>query len=163
MTEPGGGTDALHNLNTKATLVDGQYVINGQKTFITNAEQSEFILTATRTEPVGAKITDGITLFLVPTASAGLSFVPQKKLGVRCVAANDVFFGEVTVPPAAVLGEVGKGWRTLAATLNTERITVAAEALGVAEAALDAAVAYANEREAFGRPIGSYQALQHKL
>src|SRR5262249_23108042 len=92
-----------------------------------------------------------------------ITLVPQGKLGVRCLSANDVFFDDVKVPPSAVLGEVGKGWKTLATTLNTERITVAAECLGGAQAALDTAVRYAKEREAFGRPIGTYQALQHKL
>jgi acyl-CoA dehydrogenase len=162
ITEPDGGTDILSTLRTTAKEHDGYFAVNGQKIFTSNADVSQYILLVARTTP-GARRTDGISMFLVPTDLPGIEIRKLPKLGGRCLSTCEVFFDNVEVPAENLIGEQDRAWRQLTKTLNHERITVAANALGNAQAAYDDALAYAKERMAFGKAIGAFQAIQHKL
>ncbi len=163
MTEPAGGTDILSVMSTRAVPVSGGWQVTGHKTYITNADQADYLLTVVRTGSTDGRKSDGLTLFLVPTRARGLTIRRMRKLGGRAISACDVYFDDVHVPDDDVLGQPGRAWRWLVGTLNTERITVAAECLGMASAAIADAKSYALQREAFGRPIGAFQAVQHKI
>jgi acyl-CoA dehydrogenase len=164
ITEPGGGTDILSSLKTRAVETgDGGYRINGQKLYTSNADQSDFILTVTRTTPISGRPSDGLTIFIVPTDAKGLEIRKLAKLGGKCLSTCEVFFDDVVVPASAMVGERDVAWGNLTKTLNHERITVAANAIGNAVAALDDGLQFAKERVAFGKPIGGFQAIAHKL
>lgn len=163
ITEPGGGTDILATLKTRAVETDGVFRINGQKVYTSNADQSSNILTVVRTAPPEPKKTHGLSLLIVPTDAPGLEIRKMDKLGGRCLSTCEVFFDNVEVPVENLVGERDRAWSQLTKTLNHERITVAANAIGNAQAALDDAMDFAKERVAFGRPISAYQAIQHKL
>jgi len=154
LTEPGTGSDA-GSLSTRATRDGGDWVINGSKMFITNGTWAKVALTFARTSE------RGITAFLVPTDSPGFTAREIKgKLGLRGQATAELTFDTVRVPDSARLGEVGRGLGIALGTLSRGRISVAAGAVGVAQAALDAATRYATEREQFGKPIASFQLVQ---
>jgi acyl-CoA dehydrogenase len=163
ITEPGGGTDILNSLKTRAVQTDDGFRINGQKVYTSNADQSSNILTVVRTAPPEPRRTDGLSVLIVPTDAPGLEIRKMEKLGGRSLSTCEVFFDDVEVPAENLMGERDKAWRQLTKTLNHERITVAANAIGNAQAALDDATRFAQERVAFGRPIGGFQAIQHKL
>ena len=163
LTEPGGGTDILGALQTRARREGDEYVLSGQKVFCTGAHVAHSVIVVARTNPNPPKKAEGLTLFLVDLPAEGMEIRPMKHLGVRAVAANQIFLNDVRVPASQVLGEVDRGWYHIIQTLNNERIEIAALCLGIAQAALDDAVAYAKERHAFGRPIGQFQAIQHQL
>ena len=138
-------------------------VINGQKTFISGADVSDYYITVVRTDRAPKKKAEGVSVLIVDAHSPGIEVRPLKKLGIKSVHACEVFFDNVLVPKENLLGQKEKGWYQLVNTLNNERIGVAAMALGVAEAAFEDSVRYAKEREAFGKPIGQFQAIQHYL
>jgi alkylation response protein AidB-like acyl-CoA dehydrogenase len=158
LTEPGGGTDA-YALRTSARLEGSEWVLDGTKAFITNAGTllTSVCIVAARTE-------EGIGAFLVPTDTPGFSVgAPYRKLGWRASDTREVVLQGCRVPAESVLGEVGRGYAELLKVLDDGRIAVAALAVGLARGCLEESVRYAGEREAFGRPIGAFQALQFKL
>ena len=163
VTEPGGGTDLLGALRTTADRCDGGWRISGRKIWCTAAEQSDYLLLLARSERNPERKSLGTTIFLVPQPSEGLELTNIPKIGMRAVPSYEVFLDNVFVPDDLVLGESGRGWHQLLSTLNNERILVAALCCGVLEGVLEDAVAHLNEREAFGRRLGEFQALQHNV
>lgn len=160
-TEPGGGTDLLGAMQTKAEKVDGGWVINGHKTWSGMANIADYLLLLARTDANVEKRHQGVTLFIVPTAQGGVKAVPKTKLGMRALPSCDVYLDDVFVPDENVLGEVDRAWYMLLPTLNNERIMVASFCLGIMDGVLEDALAYMHERHAFGGPISRFQALQH--
>jgi acyl-CoA dehydrogenase len=160
MTEPGGGTDILGAMKTKAVKDGNRYIINGQKVFTTGAHHASHIVTLARTNSNPPKKSMGLTIFLVGTKSDGLELRKIEKLGSKSVSSFEVFFDNVSVDESSIIGEVDRGWYYILETLNVERILVASVSLGVAQAAFDDALNYSKERYAFGRPIGQFQAIQ---
>jgi len=159
MTEPEAGSD-VGSLTTKADRVDGGFVINGQKVFISNAHISEHVLVICRTTK-GESKHEGLTMLSVPKGTEGMEMKPIDTMGGR--ETNYVYFTDCAVPEDAVLGEVDQAWTQLMAGLNVERLILAATMLGIAQRAFDDALSYVKERKQFGRPIGSFQSLQHRL
>jgi alkylation response protein AidB-like acyl-CoA dehydrogenase len=159
MTEPEAGSD-VGNLSTKAERSNGGYVINGQKVFISNAHISDHVLVVCRTTK-GESKHEGLSMIFVPKDNAGMEMTPIDTMGGR--ETNTVFFNDCEVPAENLLGEQDRGWVQLMAGLNTERLILAATMLGIGQRAFDDALAYAKERKQFGRPIGSFQALQHRF
>lgn len=159
-TEPGGGTDLLGAMQTKAEKVDGGWVINGHKTWSGMANIADYLLLLARTDANVEKRHQGVTLFIVPTAQGGVKAVPKTKLGMRALPSCDVYLDDVFVPDENVLGEVDRAWYMLLPTLNNERIMVASFCLGIMDGVLEDALAYMHERHAFGGPISRFQALQ---
>jgi alkylation response protein AidB-like acyl-CoA dehydrogenase len=160
LTEPDAGSDAA-NLSTKAVFADGCYYITGSKMFITGAGVSDIVVTLTRTAPHKYK---GITAFLVDGKSEGYSTRPLEKLGYRSSNTCAVHYDNVKVHPECILGgEAGlnQGWSQMMKLLNSERLALSACALGIGQAVVDDAVAYAKEHYRFSRAHG--QALQHTL
>ncbi len=159
MSEPEAGSD-VGNLSCKAERSNGSYVINGQKTWITGAHAAEHILLVCRTTR-GEDKHDGMSMISVPTSLEGIEIRGIETMAGREV--NDVFFTDCRVPAERLIGEQDQGWRQLMAGLNHERLIIAAQALGMAQRAFDDVLAYVKERKQFGRPIGSFQALKHRL
>lgn len=163
VTEPGGGTDVLGALSTTADKVDGGWKINGQKIWSTQAHVADYLLLLARSDKNVEKKTHGTTLFLVPGDAEGLESRQIPKLGMKNVGSCEVFLDDVFVPDDLVLGEPGRAWYMLLATLNNERIVMAALALGILDGVIEEALRYLQEREAFGKPIGQFQILQHYI
>ncbi|MFF2778726.1 acyl-CoA dehydrogenase family protein [Streptomyces sp. NPDC058052] len=161
LTEPGTGSDA-GNLSTRAVRDGGDYVIDGAKMFITNGTWADVVLLFARTgDAPGHK---GVSAFLVPTDTPGLTRrTIHGKLGLRGQATAELALEGVRVPASAMLGPEGKGFSVAMSALAKGRMSVAAGCVGIAQAALDAAVRYAGEREQFGRPIASYQLVQELI
>ncbi|UBU18548.1 acyl-CoA dehydrogenase family protein [Nonomuraea gerenzanensis] len=159
MSEPGAGSDVAA-LTCKAERRDGGWVVNGQKTWCSNAHLAEHILLVARTS-----VTDdrhhGLTMFSVPAGVAGLDVRGIETMGGREV--NDLYFTGCFLPDSAVVGQVDQAWRQLMAGLNLERMILAGLMLGTARRAFDDTVSYVRERRQFGRPVGSFQALRHRL
>ena len=167
LTEPRGGSDLAH-LTTSATRDDDGWVINGAKTWITNARTSDLIALLCRTDPDAAPPHAGISILLVEKIAGtrdGLTVGKDlPKLGYKGVESCELFFGNCRVPADAVLGgQPGRGFEQMMRGLEVGRINVAARATGVAKAALDDALAYAQTRESFGKPIWQHQAVGHLL
>jgi alkylation response protein AidB-like acyl-CoA dehydrogenase len=161
LTEPDAGSD-LGAMKTRAVRVDDGWVINGTKTWITNAPVASFLT-------VGAKTGDdpgirNIALFLVDVENPGFSVGrPIEKLGVRSSLTSEVSFDDCFVPGDALLGEEGDGARNVGGVLSEIRVMTAALAVGLSRRAIEDAVAYSKERHAFGRSIGKFQSIEHKL
>ena len=164
MTEPDAGTDTT-NISTRATKVEGGYRIRGRKIWNSKAHIAEKCLLLTRTTPLEdvRTRTDGMTLFLVDLQVPAVDIRPIPKLGRNAVASCEVSFDDVFVADDDLVGEEGRGFHHLLDGLNPERILLAAEALGIGRVALRRAVAYANERVVFGRPIGKNQGISFPL
>ena len=164
LTEPGGGSD-LQNIGTLARLEGGDLVITGSKTWISNARRSGLIALLCKTDPDATPRHTGISVLLVESPRAGLEISRDlPKLGYKGVESCELSFDGCRVPVSAVLGGVpGRGFTQMMKGLETGRIQVAARALGVATAALEDALAYAQNRESFGRPIWKHQAVGHRL
>lgn len=162
MTEPGGGTDALRAMRTRATRVEGGWRLRGTKIWSTLAHVADLVLVLARTSDED-RPSRGLTMFLVRPESEGFSATPIPKIGMRALASCEVSLDDVFVPDADVLGEVGDGWSQVLASLNSERIMTAAMCTGMLWGVLEDAVSYAGEREAFGKPIGAMQAIQHGI
>ena len=161
LSEPGAGSDAAA-IRTRAERTAGGWRIIGRKTWISDADRADFLVTPCRTgAPDSGK--HGITIFLVPRRSDGLSMTPLEKVGHHCMPSWDVGFDDVFVPDAMLMGNEGDGMRNMQSTLQFARSGQAASALGQAQAAVDLAVAHARERVQFGQPIGKFQAIQHML
>ncbi len=159
MTEPESGSD-VGSLTCSAEQVDGGFVLNGQKVFISNAHIADHVLVVCRTTR-GESKHEGLTMIWVPREAEGMEIVPIETMGGR--ETNHLYLTDCAAPAEAVLGEVDQGWTQLMAGLNVERLILAATQLGIAQRAFDDALAYAKERRQFGRPIGSFQALQHRF
>ncbi len=159
MSEPEAGSD-VGNLSCRAERSNGGFVINGQKTWITAAHAADHILLVCRTDRTGNKH-EGLSMISVPAGSEGLEVRGIDTMGGREV--NDVFFTDCYIPEERVLGQVDQAWMQLMAGLNHERLIIAAQALGMAQRAFDDVLAYVKERKQFGRPIGSFQALRHRI
>lgn len=161
LTEPQSGSDAAA-LATRATCVEGEYVINGQKIFTSGMDISDYCLLVTRTS-TQARQQQGITNFLVDTKLPGIEVRKIKTLGQRAIGTTQVFYTDVKVPASAVLGAVDHGWEAVDSYLWYERLCLSAARTGAAAAAFDYALEYAKNRKQFGRPIGKFQAISHKL
>jgi len=159
MSEPGSGSD-VGSLTCRAERRDGGFVINGQKTWCSNAHFADHILLIARTDTSGSKH-EGLTMLQVPTNVAGLTIRGIDTMGGRDV--NDLYFTDCVVPESAVVGQVDQAWMQLMTGLNLERLILAAMLLGTARRAFDDTLAYIKQREQFGRPIGSFQVLQHRI
>ncbi|MEU3747620.1 MULTISPECIES: acyl-CoA dehydrogenase family protein [Streptomyces] len=161
LTEPGTGSDA-GNLTTRAVRDGDDYVVSGTKMFITNGTWADVVLLFARTgDTPGHR---GVSAFLVPTDTPGLTRrAVHGKLGLRGQAIAELVLEEVRVPATAMLGPEGKGFTVAMSALAKGRMSVAAGCVGIAQAALDAAVRYAGEREQFGKPIASYQLVQELI
>jgi butyryl-CoA dehydrogenase len=161
LSEAQAGSDA-GNQHTSAALDDQGYVLRGRKVWVANAEVADVAIVFAATQPDGRG--RGISAFLVPLDLPGISRVPSPdSLGVRGLGCMDLVFEDVRVEPDALLGESGRGFRVAMRALEGGRVAIAAQALGVGQAALDEAVSYAQRREAFGQPIGNFQAIQFQL
>jgi len=158
LTEPAAGTDAGAGTATAALHKEG-YALNGSKMFITNAPFAEVYVVFAKTDP--ARGTRGMSAFIVEKDTPGFSVgEAEHKLGIRGSSTPPIYFSDCRVPREALLGAEGDGFKIAMATLDGGRIGIAAQALGIAQAALDAAVAYAKERVQFGKPIATLQAIQ---
>jgi alkylation response protein AidB-like acyl-CoA dehydrogenase len=167
LTEPRGGSD-LAALTTSAIRVDDDWVVNGAKTWISNARRSDLIALLCRTDPDATPSHSGISILLVEKVGGvldGLTIGKDlPKLGYKGVESCELFFDGCRVPADALLGgQPGRGFEQMMRGLETGRINVAARATGVAKAALDDAIAYAQSRESFGKPIWQHQAVGHLL
>jgi butyryl-CoA dehydrogenase len=161
LTEPMSGSDA-QTMVTQAEKVDGGWVINGAKNWITNGPHADFIIVFAVTDRSGPKVRH--TAFVVPKGTPGYTQAqPDHKLGIHGAHSCTVFFENCKVPDSAVVGTVGEGFKVAMATLDGGRIGIAAQALGIARAALDASVGYAKERKSFGVTISNHQAIQFML
>lgn len=161
LSEPESGSDAAA-LKTRATAEGDGYVINGQKVFTSGVDISDYCLLVARTS-TGAKKQQGITTFLIDTKTPGIEVKKIETLGHRAIGTTQVFYSDVRVPAATVLGEVDRGWEAVDSYLWYERLCLSAARTGAAQAAFDYALAYAKERKQFGQTIGSFQAISHKL
>jgi alkylation response protein AidB-like acyl-CoA dehydrogenase len=160
LTEPGSGSDAAA-LRTRARRDGGDYVLDGSKQFISGAGASDLYLTMVRT---GGDGHGGVSALLVPKETPGLSFgANEKKMGWNAQPTRAVIFEDARVPAAALLGEEGQGFRFAMAGLDGGRLNIAACSLGGAQAALDIALAYVQERRAFGKAVADFQNTQFRL
>jgi acyl-CoA dehydrogenase len=164
VTEPDAGLDTTH-LATRAVRDGADYVISGRKAWISTAQVAHKMLILTRTAPLDAvaKPTDGLTLFYTDLDRAKVEIREIAKMGRKAVDSNLLFIDGLRVPEADRIGEEGKGFHYILHGMNPERILIAAEAVGLGQAALARASAYAGERVVFGRRIGQNQAIQHPL
>lgn len=161
LTEPGAGSD-LAGVQTTATLEDDGWVINGSKAWITNPSLSSVVITLCRTDRTAG--THGFSLLLVETDRPGFMIhPPERKMGLKGSPTHMLTFDGVRIPRENLLGEAGRGLQQTLATLDGGRIGIGAMAVGLAQAALDEALGYAQERQTFGRPIAQHQAIQHML
>lgn len=158
MSEPGSGSDVA-SLRCKAEKVDGGYRINGQKMWISNAHHSDHILLVCRTSDTGGKH-QGISMLSVPTSTPGIEIRPIPTMGLEV---NEVFFTDCEIGAERLVGVEDQGWLQLIAGLNTERVIVGALALGQARRAFEDTLNYVKTRQQFGRPVGTFQALSHRL
>jgi acyl-CoA dehydrogenase len=163
VTEPGGGTDVLGAMKTFATKTDGGWNVNGSKMWITGAKVADRFLLLTRSERNVKKRHQGLTLFFMDAKTPGITATPLQTLGMRAMGTCSLALDNVFVPDADVLGEPGNAWYMMLPTLNNERIMVGAQCLGAIDGVLEDALAYAQQRRAFGKPIGQFQVIQHYI
>jgi alkylation response protein AidB-like acyl-CoA dehydrogenase len=158
LTEPQAGSD-LRNIQTKAQKEGKNWIIQGSKSWITNAGEAAFIVTLAKTQPeAGSR---GMSLFIVPTDTSGLSIAPpEKKMGAGGTHSHEVRFDKVKVPQDYLLGKEGQGLQQTLKILDGGRISVGALSVGIAQAALEEGVNYAQERETFGKKLSEHQAIQ---
>ena len=159
MSEPESGSDVA-SLKTAAARDNGEWVLNGSKMWCSYAHKASHILIVCRTER-GESPHEGMSMIFVPREAEGLTITPISTLGGE--ETNELYLEDCRVPEDALLGTAGNGWIQLMAGLNNERVILGASALGLAQRAFDDALAYAKERRQFGRPIGGFQAIQHKF
>nr|WP_283770592.1 acyl-CoA dehydrogenase family protein [Nocardioides faecalis] len=161
LSEPDAGSDAA-NQKTRAVRDGDGWILNGTKRWITNAGESEFYTVLAMTDP--EKRSRGISAFVVEKSDEGVSFgAPEKKLGIKGSPTREVYFDNVRIPGDRLIGEEGKGFEYAMKTLDHTRVTIAAQAVGVAQGALDYALGYAKERQQFGKSIADFQGLQFLL
>jgi alkylation response protein AidB-like acyl-CoA dehydrogenase len=165
LSEPDAGSDAV-GMKTKAVLDRGSdgdhYILNGVKRWITNAGVSEYYTVMAVTDP--DKRSKGISAFVVEKSDPGVSFgAKERKLGIQGSPTREVYLDNVRIPASRMIGAEGTGFETAMKTLDHTRVTIAAQAVGVAQGALDYALGYARERQQFGKPIAEFQGLQFLL
>ncbi len=161
MTEPNTGSD-LAGVRTTAIRQNGHYVVNGQKTFITNGILSDVVITVAKTNPEQSH--SGISLILIERGMAGFERGRNlEKIGLKAQDTAELYFNNVEVPAENLLGEEGQGFYYLMTELPQERLSIAVGALAACEAALEWTIQYCKERQAFGRPIGTFQNSRFKL
>lgn len=157
LTEPSAGSDAV-SLKTTAIKKDGNYILNGSKVFITNGNEADTFITFAKTAP------NEVSAFIIEKDFPGLKIGKnENKMGLRGTSTVELFFEKCIVPSEQLLGEEGEGFKIAMANLNVGRIGIAAQALGIAEGALNYAVEYAKEREQFNKPISHHQGISFKL
>lgn len=162
LSEPDAGSDA-GGMKTRAVRDGDEWVLDGVKRWITNAGESEFYTVMAVTDPE-KKTRGGISAFVVEKSDAGVSFgAPEKKLGIKGSPTREVYLDKVRIPADRMIGEEGTGFTTAMQTLDHTRVTIAAQAVGVAQGALDYALDYAKERQQFGKSIADFQGLQFML
>jgi alkylation response protein AidB-like acyl-CoA dehydrogenase len=161
LSEPEAGSDAA-SMTTRAVPDGDHWIINGVKRWITNAGVSDYYTVFAVTEPgVGPR---GISAFVVEKADEGVSFgAPERKLGIKGSPTREVYLDRVRVPADRIIGAPGTGFATAMKTLDHTRVTIAAQALGIAQGALDAGLDYVKERKQFGKPIADFQGIQFML
>jgi alkylation response protein AidB-like acyl-CoA dehydrogenase len=161
ITEPGAGSDVA-GIATTARKIDGGYLVNGAKTFITNGVRADFLVCACKTTEAGGH--DGISFLVLERDMPGYEVSRKlEKLGWHSSDTGELSFTDVEVPAANLLGEENGGFRLIMANFAWERLLMAVGAVGAMGRLLDIAVAYAKDREAFGRPIGKFQAIRHQI
>jgi len=159
LTEPGGGSDLVGGVQTHAELEGDQWRINGSKAWITNASLAPFIVTLCRTDPAGGS--RSLSLIVVPTDAPGLHIHPaEKKMGVRASPAHALSYEQVRVPADYVLGQTGRGLYQTLEVLDGGRIGIGALSVGLGQAAMEEAIRYARQREAFGQSLAGHAAIQ---
>ena len=162
MTEPAAGSD-LQGIQTKAKKQNGGWVLNGSKTFITNGQHADFVVTVAKTNP-NVKGSSGVSLFLVDTSLKGFSRGRNlEKLGLHSSDTSELFFDEVEVPDSAILGEVDQGFITLMTELPRERLALAMSAVAAMEYMMDITKKYVSERKAFGKELSTFQNTRFKM
>lgn len=162
LTEPTAGSNPAQ-MKTRAVKDGDHYILNGQKTFISNGGVADLYIVMAVTDPSkGGK--GGISAFVVEKGTEGLSFgKPEEKLGIRASSTCDVFFNDCRIPKENLIDAEGQGLKVALATLDSGRIGIASQAVGITQRALDLSVPYAKEREQFGKAIAEFQAIQWKL
>jgi alkylation response protein AidB-like acyl-CoA dehydrogenase len=161
LSEPDAGSDAIA-MKTRAVKDGDSWVLNGVKRWITNAGESEYYTVMAVTDPEARS--KGISAFVVEKSDEGVSFgAPEKKLGIKGSPTREVYFDNVRIPADRMIGAEGTGFATAMKTLDHTRVTIAAQAVGVAQGALDYALGYAKERQQFGKAIAEFQGLQFML
>ncbi|MEU1317081.1 acyl-CoA dehydrogenase family protein [Streptomyces tibetensis] len=161
LSEPDAGSDAA-GMKTKAVRDGDHWILNGVKRWITNAGESEYYTVMAVTDP--EKRSKGISAFVVEKSDEGVSFgAPEKKLGIKGSPTREVYLDNVRIPADRMIGEEGTGFATAMKTLDHTRITIAAQALGIAQGALDYAKGYVQERKQFGKAIADFQGIQFML
>ncbi len=161
LSEPDAGSDAAA-MRTRAVRDGDEWVLDGVKRWITNAGVSEYYTVMAVTDP--EKRSRGISAFVVEKSDPGVSFgAPEKKLGIKGSPTREVYLDKVRIPADRIIGEEGTGFETAMRTLDHTRVTIAAQAVGVAQGALDYALGYAQERQQFGKPVADFQGLQFLL
>lgn len=162
LTEPDAGSD-LNALRTRARKVEGGWVINGAKQFISHADTADNIIVLAVTDP-NAKLTRRLTTLIVPRGTEGLTITRRfRKLGWRGYHLAAFSLDDCFVPDGNLLGEAGGGFDTMMATVNTDRLMVASRCVGLAQAAIDLVLPYARQRKTFGKPLGEHQAIQFAI
>ncbi|MEK9162393.1 MAG: acyl-CoA dehydrogenase family protein [Chloroflexota bacterium] len=158
LTEPGAGSDLAGGVKTKATLEGDSWILDGAKMWTTNASIADIIITLCRTAP------DKLSLIIVPTDTPGLTIgAPEKKMGLKGSPTHAVTYDEVRVPRENMLGVEGKGLAQTLKVLDGGRISIGALSIGLAQAAMEEAIKYSNERQTFGKYLKEHQAIQFKI
>tara|TARA_Y100000590_G_scaffold463522_1_gene630495 strand:+ start:385 stop:1524 length:1140 start_codon:yes stop_codon:yes gene_type:complete len=161
LSEPQSGSDAS-NMLTFADKKNDNYILNGTKNWVTNGQNSDLVIVAALTQKdVGHK---GISCFIVEKSFDGFNYgKPEKKLGIRSSDTTELYFDNVTIPKENLIGDEGDGFKICLETLDGGRIGIAAQALGIAQASLEASINYSKERKQFNKSISSFQAIQFKM
>ncbi|MHB8895311.1 MAG: acyl-CoA dehydrogenase family protein [Candidatus Geothermincolia bacterium] len=163
LTEPAGGTDVLGAISTYADSDGDDFIINGQKIYITGAHVADYLTTVAITDRDNPRRANALSIIMVPADSPGIDIRLIPKVSSHCCGSCEVFYDNVRVPKANLLGTLNNGWYDVLSTLNPERIGVAMISVGLAESVFEDSMAYAKQREAFGKPIGQFQIIQHYL
>ncbi|MCP4606752.1 MAG: acyl-CoA dehydrogenase [Proteobacteria bacterium] len=161
LTEPAAGSD-VSSMKTTAELKGDEWILNGEKNFITNAPNAHIGVIFAYTDK--SRKHKGISVFIVPMDTKGVSCGPKEhKLGIRASHSSSIFFEDAHIPKNNLLGEEGQGFKIAMTTLDAGRIGIASQGLGIGRAALEEAIVFAKERQAFGAPIANLQAIQFKI
>ena len=162
LTEPGAGSDIQGGIRTHAEHIGDEWVINGSKAWCTNAGIADYVITLLRTDPSGG--THSLSMIIVPTDTPGMHIAPpEKKMGLMGSPTQAITYEDVHVPYQNLLGALGRGLHQTLATLDGGRIGIGALSVGLAQSAMEDAIRYAKERQAFGKPIAEHQAIQWML